>query len=77
MKKRISCRIVNSVSIDTEERSIQLAKEPHENFNEADLLQTAHFWSGQSHKSINVSAFHVCRQIVNNAATGQILDFLA
>jgi hypothetical protein len=77
MKKRITCRIVNSVPTGCEERAIEPRKEQSQYLHEEDQLQAANFWAKQASKTTNVNAFGICMGILNSVPTGQIVDYLA
>jgi hypothetical protein len=77
MKKRIPCKIISSVPIDSKETAIQPMSRTGEYMHENDELHAANFWNKQTKRVVNSGAFGICAGILNVVPTGQILDYLA
>jgi hypothetical protein len=77
MKKRIPCKIISSVPIDSKETSIQPINATCEYPHRSDELHAANFWNKQTHRVSNSNAFGICMGILNAIPAGQILDYLA
>jgi len=77
VKKRIPCKIISSVPINSKETAIVPMNEKFERLHESDELHAANFWSKQTHRVSTAGAFGICMGILNTIPTGQILDCLA
>ncbi|MCE5340922.1 MAG: hypothetical protein LLF92_07320 [Planctomycetaceae bacterium] len=77
MKKRIPCKIISSVPIDSQETAIQSIGQAREYVYGNDELHAADFWNRQTHRVSNSNAFGICAENLNTIPTGQIINYLA